>query len=265
MHNLSPQLRLLLIVPCVAVAVAMRAQAPAMPTGKVIVAKVEGQATATAQGVTKALARELSISAPATVTTGPRSSTVLVFSNGVTLQLGADTELVLQEFLQEPFTRAINVSELNPEPSVSHTKFVLNQGEIIGQLQTLAVDRGSSYSVQTPVGVARMRGGVFRMALRPTETGQRKFALTAASGDIAFEPAIKDPTAKTTKVMVVRPGQEIDLMVPATDQGRVDWNAVVPTSAAPATLMRIMMSAAQTRGSLYHTPEAVTEKAKREK
>ena len=116
----------------------LRAQAPApggMPPGVVLVAKVEGRAEMSLNGQVTPLAVDAQIPQAAKVVTYENAAVVLVFSNGATTKLGAETELILEEFLQDPFGATIKVAELQEEPSPSVTTLRLNRGELVGDVK----------------------------------------------------------------------------------------------------------------------------------
>ncbi|MEX2044354.1 MAG: FecR domain-containing protein [Opitutus sp.] len=160
----------------------------AMPPGMVLVAKVSGTVTMLLQGVQTPIKVDDRIPQTATVITGQdaASSVVLVFSNGATTQLGSDTELVIEEYLQDPFASTVRVADMVEEPSVSRTKLKLNRGELVGNVKKLQHSRGSSFTVQTPVGAAGIRGTTFRIVFRPSGTGQAFFQLSTADGNVGF-------------------------------------------------------------------------------
>ncbi len=178
---------------CVFVAaVSVRAQAPAPavpsspPPGLVLVAQVTGSVTKTLNGVRTALKVNDRIEQTAKINTALDSSVVLAFSNGATTQLGADTELVIDQFLQDPFERTLVMANLEEEPTQSITKLSLNRGELIGKVAKLKRTSGSSFTVQTPVGAAGIRGTTFRIVFRPQGTGLAFFSLSTVEGDVNF-------------------------------------------------------------------------------
>src|SRR5581483_5937304 len=98
----------------------LRAQTPAAPAsdalpsapGQITAAKVTGDVTATLNGTSRALHSGDSVAQSETVNTALNSSVVLVFSNGATTQLGPDTTLVVEQFLQDPFSDAVQVATM---------------------------------------------------------------------------------------------------------------------------------------------------------
>lgn len=168
--TLSRRLLTYLFAGAIATAVACRGQptAPAMPPGLVLVARVTGTATLTVDGVATTLTVDAKIPPAALVRTQPNSSAVLVFSNGSTVQLGADTEVVLKEFRQNPFSAVAKVADLVEEPSSSLTRLSLTHGELTGDIKRLRTSQGSSFSVETPSDIVSLSNGVFRIVSRPT-------------------------------------------------------------------------------------------------
>jgi hypothetical protein len=249
----------------------LRAQSPAPSDGPVVkggaelilVAKVAGTVTKTLPGqASVALKQDDRVEQTAKINTGLNSSIVLVFSNGATTQLGADTELVIEEYLQDPFSEAVKVAELTAEPSQSRTKLALNRGELVGNVKKLKYDKGSSFIVQTPVGAAGIRGTTFRIVFRPSGTGQAFFTLSTAIGNVAFEqpaaggaggagtPAPGTPTpgaavtgTGTATGIAVPQGQEIAITVDVTQNasGQMVVTVVPPPPAQTSTISTTTM------------------------
>lgn len=187
--------------------VALRAQAPATASvgqgkfdqeGQVEVVKLSGKVDMVLNGQTTALKLNDRVPQKAKIVTAIDASVVLAFSNGASTQLGSDTELVIDEYLQDPFAETVKVAALTDEPTVSRTKLSLNRGELVGNVKKLKYERGSSFSVQTPVGAAGIRGTTFRIVFRPQGTGQAFFTLSTASGIVAFEHPNAGPSGATT-------------------------------------------------------------------
>lgn len=175
----------------------------------------------------------------AKINTGPDSGAVLIFSNGATLRLGAETELVLQEFLQEPFAATIKLSEMAEEPSRSRAALALNRGELVGNVKKLKLDNGSSLTVATAAGVADTGCGNFRIAFRPTDTGQSVFTLDAVGCDVGFTPPSGDGDAKAggERRVVVRAGQEIGVTGAMNAEGQFRARSAATITAIPPTAL----------------------------
>ena len=162
------------------------AWAQATQAGEIKFARVTGDVTYKAKGSTVAVAARdnASITQGNTVTTGKGGSVVLVFSNGATINLKEDTVIDIEQYLQDPFAADIKPAELTDEPTVSNTKLNLTRGELVGDVKHLKRDKGSSFSVQTPVGAAGIRGTTFRIVYRPSGNGTAFFSLTTSTGNV---------------------------------------------------------------------------------
>lgn len=157
--------------------------------GIVKVAKVVGDVSVidTATTLTTKIAPNTLVVDGQVVETGANSSVVLVFSNGAVINLRANSRLEVTEFLQNPFAQAFSVRDAFNEPSSSSTKLILRKGEMISQVKKLNREAGSSFTVETPVGAAGIRGTAFRLGFIPSNTNAR-FILAMAEGLIRFVP-----------------------------------------------------------------------------
>jgi hypothetical protein len=124
-----------------------------------------------------------------TVTTAKNASVVLVFTNGSTLNLGPDTVLNIQEFVQEDWNTETKIAELTEEPSNSTTKLFLAKGELVGNVKKLHGERGSSFTVTTPVGAAGIRGTLFRIYYRPDPINPTRasFSVSTQEGNVSVQ------------------------------------------------------------------------------
>jgi len=200
---------------------------------------VVGTVTATnsADKTSRTLASNDVIGQGYVVTTAGASSAVLVFSNGATVNVGADSVLSIDEFLQDPFDKDLQVSDLKEEPSSSTTKLNLSRGELVGNVKHLHEDKGSSFTVSTPVGAAGIRGTTFRIVFTPDASGKVTFSLQTADGQVLF-------TGTTNAQVHVDAGKQIT----ATVEAKVDatTNAVTVTSAPTITATQTLTAEAQT-------------------
>ena len=162
------------------------ARAQATDPGRIVLARVTGDVSVTnkATQVAARAANAQEIAQGSIVTTPKGGSVVLVFSNGATINLKEDSVLDIEQFLQDPFGDPFNPATATDEPSVSNTKLNLTRGELVGNVKHLKKDKGSSFSVQTPVGAAGIRGTTFRIVYRPDGTGKAFFSLTTAEGNV---------------------------------------------------------------------------------
>jgi len=165
--------------------------ASAMPPGQIQAVKVVGSVSYVVNGQTTALHDGDPVPAGATVNTLAKSSVILVFSNGATTQLGDETTLVIAEFLQDPFAQQIAVASLTEEPTVSHTHLDLKHGELIGNVKHLKKEQGSTFTIDTPVGAAGIRGTTFRIIFKPSGQGLAFaiFSVSTVEGNVVFQSA----------------------------------------------------------------------------
>jgi len=159
--------------------------------GKIIVAKVDGHVTVItkATGVSVAIKSGDSILDGTRIVTAPGAEAILVFSNGASVDVAADSTLDIDEFQQDPFATNQKVSEMTQEPTTSVTKLNLTKGELVGKVVHLNIDRGSEFTVQTPVGAAGIRGTTFEIIFRPdpSNPGHSLFTVYTVEGNVTVE------------------------------------------------------------------------------
>jgi hypothetical protein len=123
-----------------------------------------------------------------TVKTGEDASIVLVFSNGATVRLAANTELSIDEFVQQPFPDdELVLDKLEKEPTKSSTKLRLDHGELVGHVLALRTD--STHIINTPAGAAGIRGTTFRHIARVAPNGAVVFSSATDEGAVGFTAA----------------------------------------------------------------------------
>jgi ferric-dicitrate binding protein FerR (iron transport regulator) len=171
--------------------------APAKIKGRIIAARVEGHVDAIAKvgGQSRALHDKDVLSDGFRIVTASGANVILVFSNGATVNIAADSALDIDEFMQDPFASDLKVSDLKEEPGTSTTKLNLTKGELVGKVVHLNVDKGSEFTVQTPVGAAGIRGTTFRIVFRPGPNGTAFFTVTTADGRILFTGNTSTPVS----------------------------------------------------------------------
>ncbi len=245
--------------------VSLRAQAPApaaaaRPPGQIKAARVVGVVSYTLNGVVTPLAVNATTDVPqlATVVTGRDSSVVLVFSNGATTQLGAETTLAIEEFLQDPFASEINPATIPDEPSISTTRLRLTRGEVVGQVKHLKHQQGSTFTVETPVGAAGIRGTTFRIVFRPTGNGLAFFSLSTVEGTVNFDKpgtgTPGQPATGPTPPAGEKPATGVDVStgkeVVVTVEVKVDAVSGVVTVTAPPTVQATVPISAETQAAV---------------
>ena len=212
-------------------ATAATAQVPqGRVAGRIVAAKVKGTVTAvnTADHSQRELKDNDAIAQNYVVTTAQNSSVILVFSNGATINLAPDSTLAIEQFLQDPFSTSYSMATATDEPSTSVTQLALVRGELVGNVKHLRKDgpNGSSFTVNTPVGAAGIRGTTFRIVFRPDSSGKAFFSLSTAEGEVI----LTGTTAVTTPVPT---GQAVVVTVEVTVDAKT---GVVTVTAAPTVV-----------------------------
>ncbi len=213
----------------------------AMPPGQIVAKQVVGKVSVQLNGTTTDLKNDDAVSQASTIITARESSVVLVLSNGATVQLGAETTMVIEEFLQNPFAATISMANMVEEPTTSKTKLRLMKGELVGKVAHLKRDQGSEFTVQTPVGAAGIRGTTFRIVFRPTGTGQAfaVFSLSTVEGQVLFQQGSPQQAAAGSQGAIQQgpgqqtPGQPGDSQAGAGSPGQGASQSVGPGAVAP--------------------------------
>lgn len=189
---------------------AARAALPERSPGRILAAQVHGAVIAArTDGASRPLKNGDEIAQDWTVSTAAGASVVLVFSNGATVEIGSDSALAVREYLQEGFAENYKISSAREEPSTSTTRLRLIRGELVGNVKHLHLDRGSSFTVDTAVGAAGIRGTVFRIVVRSDSAGKAVFSLSTDQGEVVLQGI-------DTPAVSVAAGREIRLSFEAT-------------------------------------------------
>jgi hypothetical protein len=231
------------------------APAPAKIAGIITAKLVKGTVTVQ-DNVTKTsrpLQENDQIQAGDTVITGKSrdSGVVLVFSNGATVNLKADSELNIEEFLQDTWDTSLNVAEMTAEPSASTTKLHLARGELIGKVAKLNKEKGSSFNVQTPVGAAGIRGTTFRIVFRPDPANPGHYTFTVSKPEGSVNVTMQNATGTVSMPVSVADNREIVVDVQGTvnaTTGQITVTAppqIAMQSIPPATAAIITTAAVQ--------------------
>jgi hypothetical protein len=179
--------------------------APARVKGRIIAARVIGHVEVISK--TGAPLRVLhdgdEISDQTTVNTSPGAQVVLVFSNGASVNVAADSSLDIDQFEQDPFAADLKVSDMTQEQGTSTTKLNLAKGELVGKVVHLNVEKGSEFSVQTPVGAAGIRGTVFKIIFRTGRNGKTYFTVMTTEGVVVFRGVTSTPVSIPAGKLVV--------------------------------------------------------------
>lgn len=174
------------------VVICVQAQTPApeldLPRpGIVQVTDTTGEAMAVTGDQKKKLKPDDRVRIGSSLTTGRRSMLTLAFSNGVSVQLGAEAEVEIEEFGQSPTSISGKFSELKAEPTLSRTRLKLVRGDVTVTVKPLKVSRGSSFVLATPAGNLRTGEGTFRALVQMHDLGLGIESLDMQSGSVEFE------------------------------------------------------------------------------
>jgi hypothetical protein len=146
---------------------ALAAQAAELAPGAYSVGSVTGDVTYKLAGSSEYMPLTAGLALPqgATIKTGAESSALIIFASGSTSTVVEDSEVEVTKFEQAVFTGPIPTDS---EPAVSNTEIKVINGSVVSQVNKLK--KGSSYTVNTPVGAAGVRGTIFIVSY-DTKTG----------------------------------------------------------------------------------------------
>jgi hypothetical protein len=165
--------------------------------GRIVAARVQGRVEAVSKtdGQRRVLHGGDSVTEQTEIVTSAGSNVILVFSNGATVNVAADSTLDIERFDQDPFSTEQRVSTMKQEPGTSTTRLSLTKGELVGKVVHLNVDGGSEFTVKTPIGAAGIRGTTFRVIFRPGPNGSAFFSVATADGRVVYKGNTGAPLA----------------------------------------------------------------------
>ncbi|MEI6461572.1 MAG: FecR family protein, partial [Verrucomicrobiota bacterium] len=200
----------------------------ALQNGKVEVGLVKGTATLIdPQAAKKALASGLVFQEGYTVETNLESTAELILSNGSTLIVSPNTLLEVRTFKQVASSLIIEGSyqKLDKEPSPSVTEIEVKRGKVLGEVRKL--NPMSSYTIKTPVGVARIRGTIYEVGYEEDKKGMGTLSVSCVRGSV--EATV---FASSSGPISVAPGTQVTAVAPAPAPAPAA--APAGTAAAPA-------------------------------
>lgn len=178
---------------CIAMASAammMRAQTPELSLprpGAVVISEVVGSVRAGVGDERREVKADDRVRVGSTVATGRKSIATVTLSNGAILNLGADSEIEIEEFGQAPFSGSAKVVEMKEEPSLSRTRLRLVRGDVTVQVKRLNLSRGSSFLLTMLAGTVRLGEGEFRAMVQMSDMGLGVCTLELRRGSAEFE------------------------------------------------------------------------------
>ncbi len=204
----------------------------ALQNGKVEVGLVKGTASLIdPQTVKKPLASGLVFQEGYTVETNLESTAELILSNGSTLIVSPNTLLEVRTFKQVASSLIIEGSyqKLDKEPSPSVTEIQVKRGKVLGEVRKL--NPMSSYTIKTPVGVARIRGTIYEVGYEEDKNGMGTLSVACVRGSV--EATV---FASSSGPISVAPGQQVTAVAPAPPPPAAEEKpATAPAAGAPAT------------------------------
>ncbi len=243
-----------------AVAQTAGSEAKPQPGGRILVARVTGEAFVVnpADGLRFPVRNGSLLTEGQVITTGAGASVLFVLSNGATVSLGADSVLALEQFTQQPFGESYKMNALTAEPSSSTTRLNLVRGELISDVKKLNKAGGSSFSIKTPVGAAGIRGTAFRIAFKP-EGERASFAL------VMLEGVIEQTFGNRGRPVRVEQGKQIVVNGIEFNSRTGEVGTIPPVgeptdvpAAVQASLFQVVQQMLSTVGSLTITSTAVS-------
>lgn len=249
----------------IAIGLALRAFGQTQP-GQIQAASVEGQVLKlvnSAPAVTVKDGDQLTESD--TITTGANSGVVLVFMNGSSVKLGANSRLAIDEFKMDPLAEDVKMADFKDrkkgEPSVSKTNLNLVYGDMVGDVRHL--NKSSSYSIKTPAGAAGIRGTIFRIVFRPDANGKAFFTVSTAEGLVVMQGVtaveIPIPVGKEVVVTVDIPeASPVPAATPAAPVAAPAEGTAAPAAPAAAPAATPAESAAPAAATPAATKPAAT-------
>lgn len=160
-----------------------------MKRGAIIITAVQGKAKIIKPGATegKNATKGTALQQGEKIITEKDSYVSLAFENGSVIQVEAESNFIVEEFLQAPWDVSEQaLSEMKTEPSNSKLATYLEYGEVTSGVKKL--NPGSSLIVGTPLGTARILGTDFQVGVqRDSKGGSKDLSVSAASGEVAVE------------------------------------------------------------------------------
>lgn len=192
--------------------VTLAAQAADLAPGAYSAGSVSGSVTFAAAGSSTFLPVTAGMALPqgATIKTGKESSVNLVFSSGSSALVEANTTVEITKFEQQLFSGPIVEGD---EPSVSNTEMKIVDGAVIAKVSKLK--KGSSFSVNSEVGAAGVRGTKFKVVYN---AATRQFTVTTTSGLVITKnlgTGTETATSESEKTTINEGAEAVKEEVPA--------------------------------------------------
>jgi len=208
------------------------------PTSKMYIAEARGETIIRSGDRVYTAQQASAFDAPGTIIeTKDNSQTALVYSNGVSMTIAANSRVEVKQFEQEPFEAGKElVSDSRAEPSTSQSEIHLSRGGV--GISTSDFATGSTMVCTTPLGSINIRGGNISIKTTDDETiiDLLQGSATVFGGD--------SDSAGTT----MQPGERIILRRPGIDKPPVFFAMSIPVGdlAAANNLVAVAANARAT-------------------
>lgn len=208
--------------------IAVTAAMAQLPAGAISVGSVSGDVTFAVAGsdAYKPLTAGASLPQGAIVKTGDKSTATIVMSSGSTAVIAANSVIEFTKFEQEAFSGPI---PSKGEPSVSKTEINVIDGSVAAKVNKLK--KGSSYTVNSPVGAAGVRGTTFVVTFNQAT---RQLTVSTVEGLVVM-------TARATGVTTQVSGTETKAVTTATVAG-VEQVTIVEAAQVPAAVAQAFVA-----------------------
>ena len=168
------------------------------------------------------------------VETGQGGNVLLLLSNGTVVTVAENSKMRVDSFDQEPFeSPGESVEDFKEEPSSSNVLVDLEVGSLV--VQTKKLSKKSNFEINSPLGVAGIRGTEFKIGFDP-EAG---IQLDVTESTVAFTPR------GSNRPMAVREGRGLSLA-----PGRIP----IARPVFPPTAVEIKAFNGRARRSVGKTP-----------
>lgn len=194
--------------------------------GNIHVIKVKGAPTLVDEGdkSTTELKEGVYVKQGHVIKTGKGEQAVLLFSNGTVITIEPNSTFSIDKFLQVPFdSTKVDYAKAKNEPSISQTKVTVSEGSIVGDVAKL--NKGSTFNIGTPVGVAGIRGTTIRITVTKTSTG--------ATVSVQLPEGVADFSSLNGQTVTLTDGKQVTFSLNTTT-GNLDVSSVSPITQAEA-------------------------------
>lgn len=188
------------------------------PTSKMYIAQARGETVIRSGDRVYTAQQASAFDAPGTVIeTKDNAQTALVYSNGVSMTIAANSRVEVKRFEQEPFEAGKEpVADTRTEPSTSQSEIHLARGGV--GITTSDFATGSTMVCTTPLGSINIRGGNISIKTTDDET-----IIDLLDGSATVFGGDADAAGTT-----MQPGERIILRRPGVDKPPVFFALAIP-------------------------------------